>query len=111
MNNQLQTILPSTPLIEVKESNEYLTCRREKSKQIMCEKRAMESDGQQNKRNSQNALNMRKKRALEITDKNLNRCQNESAQKRQRRLKQCANSKYMMTEQLSTSNRKLLRNF
>ncbi|CAG8798189.1 11989_t:CDS:2, partial [Gigaspora margarita] len=98
MNNQLQTILPSIPLMEVTESNEYLTCRREKSKQLMHEKRAMESDEQRDKRNSQNALNMHRKRALETPDENLNQ-------------QQCVKLKSITTELLSASDRKLLRNF
>ncbi|CAG8743401.1 872_t:CDS:2 [Gigaspora margarita] len=84
MNNQPQTILPNIPLIEATESNEYLTHRHEKSKQLMCKKCVMESDEQQDKRNSQNALNI---------------------------LGQCVELESITTELLSASNRKLLRNF
>ncbi|RIB04307.1 hypothetical protein C2G38_2222727 [Gigaspora rosea] len=111
MNNQPQNILPSIPLMEVTESNEYLTRRREKSKQLMREKRAMESDEQRDKRNSKNALNMRRKRALKTSDENLNRRQNDSAQKRKRRLGQCVELESITTELLSAFDRKLLRNF
>ncbi|CAG8698206.1 24744_t:CDS:1, partial [Dentiscutata erythropus] len=72
MNNKPQIILPSTPLLEVDENKEYLTRRREKSKQIMREKRAMESDEQRDKRKSRNALNMHRKRASETPDEKLN---------------------------------------
>ncbi|CAG8468247.1 5798_t:CDS:1, partial [Racocetra fulgida] len=61
-----------TPLTEVNKSNDYLTRRREQSKQIMHQRRAMQSDEQRNMRNSQNASNMRNKRALKTPDENLN---------------------------------------
>ncbi|CAG8526166.1 16461_t:CDS:2, partial [Gigaspora rosea] len=111
MNNQPRNILPSIPLMEVTESNEYLTRRCEKSKQLMREKCAIESDEQRDKRNSQNALNICRKHALETSDENLNRRQNDSAQKRKRRLGQCVELESITTELLSASDRKLLRNF
>ncbi|CAG8833775.1 10296_t:CDS:2, partial [Gigaspora margarita] len=73
------------PLMEVTESNEYLTCRHEKSKQLMYEK--------------------------QTSNENLNRHQNDSAQKRKRRLGQCVELESITTELLFASDKKLLHNF
>ncbi|CAG8848993.1 27334_t:CDS:2, partial [Gigaspora margarita] len=77
-----QSLLPNISLNQPNNNSEYLNSRYEKDKQKKCEKHALESNKQREKRKLQNALNMHKKRDLETTDKRLSKCQENLAHKK-----------------------------